>query len=278
MTAPTGQGQGPAGCAGGARWSGPAGGAHGSGPAGGAHGSGPAGGPAPGPGSGPAGSFDACAEVFDRLGELIGGPLRAYLEGVLHQRGGRAVDLGCGTGRHVAVLAGRYREVLGVDLSEQMLELARRHHAGPGVRFARRDLRDLRPDLDGRFDLVISAHTLHHVEDLDSTLERIRELVAPGGRAVLVDNVAARPAVPRRWFLAEAVRALALDLARRRRPPGEALELYRLSIHPAWLDHLTADRFLSSAEFERRYGRVFPGATFTGMYRARALCWEAPGK
>jgi SAM-dependent methyltransferase len=240
-------------------------------------------GPGPGAAGGPApalgpGSFDACAEVFDRLGELIGGPLRDYLEGVLHQRGGRAVDLGCGTGRHAAVLAGRYREVLGVDLSEQMLELARRHHAGPGVRFARRDLRDLRPDLDGRFDLVLSAHTLHHVQDLDGALERIRELVAPGGRAVLVDNVAARPAVPRRWFVAEAVRALALDLALRRRPPGEALELYRLSTHPAWLDHVTADRFLSPAEFERRYGRAFPGATFTGMYRSRALCWDAPGR
>src|SRR6266498_3734311 len=127
------------------------------------------------------GSFDACAEVFDRLGELIGGPLSAYLDGVLHQRGERAVDLGCGTGRHVALLAGRYREVLGVDVSEPMLEIANRRRAGAGVRFVRRDLRDLRPDRDGRFDLVLSAHTLHHVEDLDATLERIRELVAPGG-------------------------------------------------------------------------------------------------
>lgn len=231
-------------------------------------------------GAGPAaepGSFDGCAEVFDRLGELIGGPLRAYLERVLPDRGERAVDLGCGTGRHAALLAGRYREVLGVDLSEPMLEIASARHATSGVRFARRDLRDLRPDRDGRFDLVLSAHTLHHVGDLHATLERIRELVAPGGRAVLVDNVAARPAVPRRWFVAEAVRALGLDLARRRRPPGEALELFRLSTHPAWLDHVTADRFLSPAEFDLHYGRAFPGARCTDLYRARALCWDAPG-
>jgi SAM-dependent methyltransferase len=230
-----------------------------------------------GAGPGP-GSFDACAEVFDRLGELFGGPLSAYLDGALHERGGRAVDLGCGTGRHADMLAARYREVLGVDVSEPMLRIARRRHAGTRVRFDLRDLRDLHPDRDGRFDLVLCAHTLHHVEDLDATLERIRGLVAPGGRAVLIDNVASRPVVPRRWFVAEAVRTLGHDLARRRRPVGEALELFRLSTHPAWLDHVTADRFLSPAEFERRYRRAFPGATSSGLYRARALCWDAPAE
>jgi hypothetical protein len=93
---------------------------------------------------------------------------------------------------------------------------------------------------------------------------------------VLVDNVAARPAVPRRWLVGEAVRGLALDLALRRRPPGEALELFRLGTHPAWLAHVTADRFLSPAEFDRRYGRVFPGAPFTSLRRAPALTWDAP--
>lgn len=232
---------------------------------------------AAGEGGAGAGSFDACAEVFDRLGALIGGPLHDYLEGVLHERGERAVDLGCGTGRHAALLAGRYRQVLGVDLSQPMLDVAVRRRAGPGVRFAQRDLRDLRPDRDGRFDLVLSAHTLHHVEDLDATLERIRDLVAPGGRVVLVDNVAPRPAVPRRWFVAEAVRGLVLDLALRRRPAREALELFRLSTHPAWLDHVTADRFLSPTEFDRRYSRVFPGARYTDFYRARALTWDRGG-
>ena len=239
----------------------------------------------PGRGGGPAGrgrigaeagSFDACAKVFDRLGELIGGPLHTYLDGVLHERGERAVDLDCGTGRHAELLAGRYREVLGVDVSQPMLDVAVQRRGGARARFVRRDLRDLRPERDGRFDLVFSAHTLHHVEDLDATLERIRDLVAPGGRAVLVDNVAARPAVPRRWFVREAARVLGLDLALRRRPPGEALELFRLSTHPAWLGHLTSDRFLSPEEFDRRYGRVFAGARYTGLYRSRALCWDAP--
>jgi hypothetical protein len=93
---------------------------------------------------------------------------------------------------------------------------------------------------------------------------------------LLVDNVAARPRVPRWWFRTEAVRLLAADLLGRRRPSGEALELYRLNTNPAWLDHLTRDRFWHPDEFDHRTGRVFPGARYAALYRARALCWDNP--
>jgi len=84
------------------------------------------------------------------------------------------------------------------------------------------------------------------------------------------------PAVPRRWFIAQAVRTLALDLLRRRRLLGEAWELYRLNTDPAWLEHVTTDRFLHPEQFAQRYAQVFPGARFTDLYRTRALCWDAP--
>ncbi len=138
------------------------------------------------------------------------------------------------------------------------------------------DLTKVRADTDGIFDLVVSAYALHHLDDLDQALWHIRELAAPGGRVVLVDNVAATPAVPRRWFIGEAIRTLAADLVRRRRRPGEAWELFGVNTDPAWLDHLTTDRFLNPAQFAQRYGAVFPGARFTDLYRSRAMCWDAP--
>jgi SAM-dependent methyltransferase len=223
----------------------------------------------------PAGSFDSIATVFDRIGELEGGPLRQYLETVFPAHGDRALDLGCGSGRHSTMLAARYREVLSVDISEPMLQIARARQAQPNITYQRRDLRDVHVDTDGRFDMVFSVNTLHHVSDLEQALQQIRDLVAPGGRVVLIDNVAPRPAISRRWFLADALRQLLLDLIRRRRPAREAVELFRLNIHPGWLDHVTSDRFLSPAEFERRYGSVFPGARYTGLDFARALCWDA---
>jgi SAM-dependent methyltransferase len=223
----------------------------------------------------PAGSFDPIAQDFDRFAELVGGPLNAYLDGAF--RGGdRAVDLGCGTGQHAAILAGRYREVLGVDISEPMLALARARRPFANVSYQHRDLRRVHAATDGRFDLVFSAYALHHVEDLEAALRGIRGLVAPGGRVVLVDNVAPRPAMPRRWFVGEAVRLLALDVLGFRRRPAEAWELFRLNVQPAWLDHVTSDRFLSPAAFDARFGGVFPQARCTPLYRARALCWDAP--
>ncbi len=219
-------------------------------------------------------SFDELAESFDRFAELVGGPLTTYLDSVLPLEGERAVDLGCGTGHHALMLAPRYHQVLAVDISTPMLQLARDRRHRPNITYAERDLRTVHPDTDGTFDLILSTHALHHVDDLDQTLRDIRQLCAPGGRVILVDNVAPTPAVARRWFLKEAARTLAGDLLRRRRPPAEAWELYRLNTDPAWLAHLTSDRFLSPQEFAERYGQVFPGAQFTDLYRTRAMCWE----
>jgi SAM-dependent methyltransferase len=220
-------------------------------------------------------SFDQIAVNFDRFAELVGGPLNQYLDSVFPPAGKRAIDLGCGSGHHAAMLAGRYREVVGVDISAPMLEIARARRAFANVSYAERDLRSVRPDTDGTFDLVLSAYALHHVDDLEQALRGIRDLLAPGGRVVLVDNVASRSAVPRGWFVRQAVQILAGDLLRRRRPAPEALELFRLNTHPAWLDHVTSDQFLTPTEFEQRYGSVFPGGRCTDLYRARAMHWDA---
>ncbi len=223
----------------------------------------------------PARSFDRLAVHFDRFAELAGGPLNAFLESVLPEAGERAVDLGCGTGRHAAMLASRYRQVLAIDSSAPMLQLAEARRALPNITYQHRDLCSVAPDPDGTFDLVLSAYALHHVADLAQTLQGIRDLCAPGGRVVLIDNVADLPSVPRQWFIGEAIRTLAGDLLRRRRSVAEALELYRLNTDPAWLDHLTTDRFLSRDQFARYYAGVFPGARFTDLYRARAVCWDS---
>ena len=225
----------------------------------------------------PAGSFDEIAVHFDRFAELVGGPLDDFLKSMLPPAGGqRAVDLGCGTGRHAALLSAHYRQVLAVDISEPMLDLAQARRGLPNISYQECDLRKVRADTDGVFDLVVSAYALHHLDDLDQALWGIRELAAPSGRVVLVDNVAPTPTVPRRWFIAEAFRILLGDLARHRRPVSEAWELFGLNTDPGWLDHLTSDRFLNPTQFADRYGQVFPGARFTAMYRSRAMCWDAP--
>jgi SAM-dependent methyltransferase len=218
-------------------------------------------------------SFDHLAEVFDHFAELVGSPVLDYLTPLLPVRAERAADLGCGTGQHAALLADRYADVLAVDVSEPMLEIARRKRHRQNIRYQHRDLTEVTPARDGTFDLVLTAHTLHHVPDLELSLIELHELVRPGGQLIVIDNVDDRRQVPRGWIRAEARRALIADLRHRRRPVQEALAAYRLSTHPAWLDHVTTDTFLPSAEWEAVARRVLPGCHITPLYRARAAHW-----
>lgn len=67
--------------------------------------------------------------------------------------GMRVLDVGCGPGRHAHALGRRGIEVVGVDISSEFVDLARRE-APPGVTFERADARDLR--FESAFDAVIS--------------------------------------------------------------------------------------------------------------------------
>jgi SAM-dependent methyltransferase len=69
------------------------------------------------------------------------------------EAGTRVLDVGCGPGRHAHALARRGIEVMGVDISQTFVDLARAA-APPGATFQRADARSL--ELDGEFDAAIS--------------------------------------------------------------------------------------------------------------------------
>jgi len=93
------------------------------------------------------------------------------------------LDLGCGTGRHCAVLSAEFRTT-GVDSSPSMLEVARR--TSPRTSFLRGDMRD--PDLvpEGAFTHVLSLYgAIHYNRELERILANIRRWLCPGGMACL---------------------------------------------------------------------------------------------
>jgi SAM-dependent methyltransferase len=219
--------------------------------------------------------FDDLVDLYDELAELTGGPVTDYLSARLPaEPGGRAADLGCGTGRHATLLAEQFDEVLAVDVSAAMIAHARRHRPAPNIRYQHRDLREVIEDWDGWFDLVVSVFTLHHQPDPDRALKHIRRLIAPGGQALLID-LCDQPRSAG-WLRRQARRTLAADLRQRRQPVGRACRQYRLSTHPAWLAHQTGDRPLPPGRFEQAYTAVFPGADITLLDRARAVHWHHP--
>lgn len=99
------------------------------------------------------------------------------------------LDLGCGTGGHALRLAGRGYEVAGVDLSEHMVEIARRKATAAGARVDLRagDLRDA--DLGRRFDAVLLMFAVIGYQRTNDDVRRAFANVArhlePGGVVVL---------------------------------------------------------------------------------------------
>jgi len=69
-------------------------------------------------------------------------------------RGRRVLEVACGTGSHTKILVERGCEVTGVDISEDMLGMARRKVEGH-ARFVRGDMRDLGATVEGKFDAAV---------------------------------------------------------------------------------------------------------------------------
>ncbi len=101
----------------------------------------------------------------------------------------RLVDLGSGTGRMLTLLGARARRAVGLDLSRQMLNLARGNVASAGL--AACELRHgniLGTGLaDGEADLVVVHQVLHYLGEPAAAVAEAARLVAPGGRLLIVD-------------------------------------------------------------------------------------------
>ena len=117
--------------------------------------------------------------------------------------GARILDVPCGWGRHSVLLAEQGFDVVGADLSFDLLK-----HGTPGPLYAAADVR-LQPFRDASFDAVINVFTslglfLDDAEDLRALREAHR-LLAPGGKFLLEsmhrDDVIADYAERDRWFL-----------------------------------------------------------------------------
>jgi trans-aconitate methyltransferase len=98
--------------------------------------------------------------------------------------GMRALDLGCGFGWAARWLreAGA-ASVLGVDLSQKMIERARSMTPDPAIQYLIADLETLVLPL-AAYELVYSALAFHYVADFGRLIKTIRSALAPGGQLV----------------------------------------------------------------------------------------------
>lgn len=110
----------------------------------------------------------------------------------------RTLDIGCGAGLITKVLAEASAEVLAVDVSEQAVRLSRGTLGKAGnVLLKVVDVfqsRDTVSDWSGSFDLVVLSEVLEHMQDDDSALDVVRQLLAEGSWLLL-----SVPGDPKLW-------------------------------------------------------------------------------
>lgn len=91
------------------------------------------------------------------------------------------LDLGCGFGEHCkGFIEKGAAKVVGIDISEKMLEVAKAENSDPKITYLNMPMEDL-DKIDEKFDLVVSSLAIHYVEDFAGLIRNINNLLKPGG-------------------------------------------------------------------------------------------------
>src|SRR6201981_2378381 len=97
-----------------------------------------------------------------------------------HLRPGMSVlELGCGTGYFTRELARSRADVVAIDVSPELLEIAKANHSAPNVRYEIQNAYELNYP-DAVFDSVVGSSVLHHLE-IEESLREIYRVLKPGG-------------------------------------------------------------------------------------------------
>ena len=160
--------------------------------------------------------------------------------------GARVLDLACGTGDLAALLAAQGARVTGLDLTREMIDLARRRPEARPVTWMVGDMMHL-PCRDASVDVVTAGYGLRNMPALEAALDEIARVLTPGGRFLALDFDRPASGVLRRSYLAY---------------------LWSVGSLVGWALHGDGDTYRYIPASLRRY----PGAlAVAGMLRARGF-------
>ncbi len=108
----------------------------------------------------------------------------AVLELVGEVAGLRVLDAGCGPGLYAEELLARGADLVAVDGSAAMVELAR-ERLGARAQVLHADLSELLPFASSEFDLIVCALVIHHLDDREACLREFFRVLRPGGHVVI---------------------------------------------------------------------------------------------
>ena len=183
----------------------------------------------------------------------------------------RVLEIGCGFGAFARQIARRTtRRVTAVDISPQMINVARERSAGySNLEFVLTDF--LQAPLPAEsYDCVVTLATLHHLP-LDESVRRMKALVRPGGVLILHDLLAAGSHLDR----ALDVVRLPVSMAVRLRLSGRLRA--RREVRRAWIEHGKHESYLTPQEVNALCDEQLPGARVRRHFLWRyTIVWRKP--
>ena len=176
-----------------------------------------------------------------------------YLLSRIPEQCRQILEIGCGTGDFSRLLAARAEKVLAIDLSPQMIRLAREHsQLYPNIDFINDDVMAYQ-FADNQFDCIATLTTIHHLPT-EIILRKIGRALKPGGIFVCLD-------LYRRSTLTDLffdVLAYPANLFLRLIKTGK-LRL-PAAVREAYAEHGKTDTYLTLSQVERICAETLPGA------------------
>jgi len=155
------------------------------------------------------------ARFYDAVVEPFNASLRRYVAYVAGPKEGmRVLEVGCGTGTNLELFAEAGCEVAGVDLSQSMMDLAKKK-LGDRADLRLGDAAEM-PFADNSFDLVLSFLTLHEMPPAVRTpvMKEIVRVAGADGRALFIDYNPGPIRFPKGWFYKSVINVIELGAGR----------------------------------------------------------------
>jgi len=212
--------------------------------------------------------FDQVAEEYDFVNSLLND--YTFFVSNLSLDKGRALDIGCGSGLLVDKLANYYDEVVGIDISDQMLEIAKYKRQKSNTVYLNMDAEHL--NFKGKFDMIVSRTTFHHLNNIPSVIKQMKGLLNDGGKIVILDNVSEVETPAAYVYILGAI----LEFLPHCFKFGvkNAIRIFKHNTSRPWLEHLATDRYLSEQKYYDLYKKLLPNCEFQKMGWAMGIIWE----
>lgn len=180
------------------------------------------------------------------------------------------LDIGCGTGAFSRLLAQRCDRVIAIDLSPQMITVAKeRSKKYANIDFQVANILKWEFPVE-QFDAIVSIATLHHLS-LEDLLPNLKTALKLGGKLVILDLIehenildrfSAIIAVPLNW-----ISQILNNRQVQQSPEAKA----------AWQEHIRTDKYLTRSQARHIYTQSCPGTKLKKhLFWRYSAVWEKP--